>query len=161
MKTAAWRRGEIVSMIHWGEAGAKASMPLDIAALCLGWPKESLEKLGERRQKLGISVTKQTLTVEILPRSSDRKAAYEFFYGLIQAAHQGAADKVLAVPQALQTLLKELPELKEDIEVLQSGNYLPDEELRLLSLHLMAYYGSLGDKSNLPHWRNVLSSVSA
>jgi len=157
-QASAWLK-EVTAAINNDQVGSIVTVSLKQASLGLRIPQESLRRLGQRGQSLGINVRGESLTVKLLPSQSDRRQAYRFLYGLIQAAHQGGGDEILAI-QAPPPLLTEMPKLKETLAVLRQGGYLPDEDIRLLSLQLMVYYETLNDKSNLPHWQNVLGSVA-
>jgi len=118
-----------------------------------------LQRLGKREQELGIRVEGNSAIIELQPGDAEKREAYEFLAAVVQGEVSGRGNQILRIPAALQNLSKEFPGLEETFKVLRGGkSCLPDEDLTILQLYLVAYYGGLRNKSGLFHWRDVISA---
>lgn len=150
---------EVVAMIDEGKERRTVLIDLAQAAKTFNVGQRKLRKLGERKQELGISVDGDKVMVELHGGERTRKDAYRFFYGFLQAVKQGVGGVFLQT-QEVPASLKEIPDLKSTLEVIQKGTHeLPDEDLLRLQIYLLADWLSLRDKSGLTPPEQVFSSL--
>lgn len=150
-------RRDLVEEIERGETGTRVTMKLPVASLVFRIAEETFKKLARHEQQLQMSVRGKYLVAELIPSERKRREIYVAFYTAVAGALPGHAGEVLSMPGLSEDLAREMPELVESIEGLQAG-LLTDEELKLLHFKLAAYYESLKDKSDLPHWSLAIQS---
>lgn len=160
MDQAEKARQEIIGVISEGETGRQVFFSLDVASLLFRVDRETLLKMGQRGQELGVSIKGERVAVALSGGEVERRQSYRFFYGLLQAVKQGAGETFLAV-QTQPSSLKEIPGIEETLAVIKKGKCdLPDEEMLRLQIHLLGNWLSLKDKSDLPAPEVVFSSLS-
>jgi len=157
MREANRVRGELIEGIKWGKR-VEITMNLQAAALWLGIEVSTLEKLAKKDKELRISGGGNKLVVELAPGERQKRQIYLALYAVAGGSLSGSADEILAMSGLSEEIVKEIPRLAKLIAVLQEGNYLPGEDMRILHIYLAAYYEGLRSKSNLPHWTLALQS---
>lgn len=161
MRAASQALKKVIEIVDQGEAGRFVSMPLENASLALRMSAESLRLMGERGQRLGISVKDSRVVVRLLAGPTESKDAYQFLYGLMQSVFDDQARLFLEELETPPILLKEIPALEETTEVIREGKCsLPPEELKVLGIHLLLRWAALRDREGLFPPANVLSSLS-
>lgn len=157
MIAAELARERLVEVIREGKVGGRVSLNLEIAALVFRIDKKTLRRMGEKDERLGVSVKAERVLIELQGGEGEQRQAYKFFYGLLQAVKQGAGESYLETP--VPSSLKEIPGIEETLAVLESGNDLPDEEMLRLQIYLLGNWLALKDKSDLPPPEVVFSSL--